>query len=490
MHAKVLISRNTAELWLTVVVAFAFVSLYTSSPVVVTCIALAGIAAVVFLVKYPEYGVIFLAVIFPFKFLNVKFVSIIGLNRLVIWGLLGYVFIRQFTHHQLIFSRPLRRFSKAAAIFILALVVSGIQTVVELYSTQYITPSMLKTTFFADMLTVIESTLIVYIVFSFLQTSRQIERLIETMLLVSAIIAFLGILQYYLGEPPFFASFLFDPEYRFYGRATSVFSGPNNLGAFTAPMVGVGITCLFWGQMSNLTKGFFLVPIIFVDSYALFLSFSRAAIIQLLLGIALAGMIYFLKIQRMKLSWKVFGVILVISGVFFIAFQYYDVYLRTRAMSCGARDYQAAVLWVKESKDALRLHAAFSASKTFLKHPFIGIGYNLFSAKGSAGFEHFGLAVHNQYLEILAEMGLLGFVPFITLLGITMRAGTEIWDTQRSVPVDNDGQILMLILLTGFSAIALGYLFSDSLSFIMITGYLWIFGGAILALNQLYIRSE
>ncbi len=489
MSTKVLISRNTGELWLTVFAAFAFVLVYNSSPVIITILALSLTVIFPTILKKPEYGMLFLAVILPFKYLNIKFVSIIGLNRVVIWGLLGYIFVRQLTSSQKLASRSLRIFNKAVLLFIVATVISSIQTVSALYTTSYITFPMVKTAILANALGSIEALLIVYIIYYFIHTWQQIQRLIEIMLCVSLIIAFLGIVQYYTGGPVERLWFLFDMEFKFHGRATSVFSNPNGFGSFLAPMLTMAASYCLWNPVSRL-KRILILPVIVLNSWGLFLSFSRGAAIQALFGVAIAGLIYCMEIQQMKLSWKVLLVIISVLGIFFMAIQYYEIYLQARAISSGAENYLAAVYWLNEIQGSSRVHAAIKAIQTFIRHPVLGIGYELFSAKGMAGVEYFGLAVHNQYLKILAEMGLLGFMPFIILLGTVVKTGMRIWDKHRKQSAKKEVQLTMLLLLTGFCTSAFGFLFSDGLFFMPISGYLWIFAGAIFALDRQYNELE
>lgn len=487
-YLKIVETRNTAELLLSALAAFAFFSVFKSSPLVVTLVSIGAVIAFPIVLQKPEYGIMFLTLIIPFKYLNIKFVSIIGLNRLVIWGLLSYIIIRQFTGSLKVSSRNFTIFNKATVVFIVAIIISVLQTASQLYTSYYITSAMVKTTILSKALIAIESLLLVYIIYYLINTLRQILWLIEIMLIASVIIAFLGIAQYYAGGPPGIVTFLFDPEYEFYGRATSVFSNPNNFGQFLASMIGVAIAYFFLGTKGKLKK-LFLPPIIVFNSWGLFLSFSRAAAIQVLFSIVIIGFLYSVKIHKMKLSWKIIVAIIVIVGLLFMAIRYYEVYLRVRAISCGARNYVAALSWITELSDSGRKHAAMKAIQTFIRSPMIGVGNEIFSKKGLAGLEYFGLAVHNQYLKILAEMGLLGFIPFLILLGTIVKTGLRVWDKRREQPAEKEIQVTMLLLLTGFITIAFGYLFCDSLSFITITGYLWIFAGAILVIDRQYTES-
>lgn len=482
---KVIVRRNAVEILMTILLAFAFVLFYNSSPVLIFGGVIGLTIMVIILLKAPEYAVLLLVVILPFR--DVHLISALHFKRFVIWSLLLYIMIRQITASRNSSSQNIFTFTKIVLFFVGIIIISLIKTASALYTTIAITPSMLKSTILSDALTAVEGILLFYIVYYLITTPRHIQKFIDVIIAVSAIIALLGILQYYAGGPPGFFHFLFDPEYKFYGRATSVFSNPNGLGGFLAPMMGITFVSLVWRDMDTKKRIFFIIPVLILDCWALLLSFSRGAMLQIFFCLIVSGYLYLTKICHRKISWKLILVVISISGLTLLTVQYYDIYLRTRLSSYKKeKDYHAALNWIKTKNDFQRKHAAIEALQTFIKHPVLGIGYNLFSGKSVAGFEYFGLAVHNQYLEVLAEMGILGFVPFIGLLWMIITTGIKLLKKDRLMPITQEGQIMILMLLTGISAIAFGFLFADSLPIISITGYLWMFSGALFVLERQY----
>ena len=428
--------------------------------------------------------VLLLATILPFR--DIHIISIIHLKRLVIWSLLGYIAIQQFANLRIFFSRALARFSQVAALFLGATIVSLIKTASELYATDFITPTLVKATILSDALSALEGLLILYIMYYLVETLQQIQRLVDVIIAVSAMIALLGILQYVIGGPPPIVGFLFDQEYQFYGRATSVFSNPNELGGFSAPMVMIAFVSLIWETTSIRKRLFFILPALVLNTLALFVSFSRGAMLQIFFGMLVMSYVYYVKIWNKRLSWKVIFVVVITLGLIFSAVRYYDFYMRSRLSSYQGNDYYAALQWIKATSDFQRKNNIVQALQTFSAHPFIGIGYNLFAGKKIAGFEYFGLSPHNQYLKILTEMGLFGFIPFMILLGLIVSTGMKIWSKSRERQVGRDVQIMMLLLLSGACTITFGYLFADTLAFLPISGYLWMFSGVIFALDRQY----
>ncbi|MBD3306532.1 hypothetical protein GF339_09030 [candidate division KSB3 bacterium] len=485
MNAKVVFSKSPVELLCVGLAALVCVRIYTAAPVPVAVGAIGMACALPLVWKKPAYTVLLLAIILPFR--DIHLVSIIHLKRFVIWTLLGYHLLRQFTSGRVVATRHFALFTKTTAFFVGIIVISLIKTASALYTTNYITPVMVKASILSDALVLFEGMLMLYIIYYALDDLAQIHRLLEAIFAASAVIGLFAVLQYVLEGPPPLVGVLFDQEYQFYGRATSVFSNPNDLGSFSAPMVVIALVSLIWGAASMSKKLLLILPSLIFNTLALLLSFSRGAMIQVFFGILVIGYLYYIKVCKRRLSRKVVVVVVCIVALFGLSVRYYDTYMRYRLSDYQGHDYYAALNWIKNISDFQRKQAVMKAIETFGDHPILGIGYNMFAGKKIAGAEYFGLSTHNQYLKILVEMGLLGFLPFLLLLGLIAKTGLRIWDVSTDEPVDHDLQITMLLLLAGIGTITCGYLFIDSLVNLSISGYLWIFSGAVFVLDRRYI---
>ena len=168
INTKIVVSKDTRELLITVLLAAICVQVYKSSPLLVTLAALGMTVAIPIFLKKPEFAIFVLVAVLPFR--DIHLVSIIHVKRLVIWGLFLYTLIQQLTKGQKRISRSLVFFNKTMAFFIVAIIVSLLQTSSELHSNPYITVRMLKSTILSDALVVIEEMLIVYIIFYSLQS--------------------------------------------------------------------------------------------------------------------------------------------------------------------------------------------------------------------------------------------------------------------------------------------------------------------------------
>ena len=480
-----LVSRETLELLTAGFIALIVVRFYNNAPLSITMAALGAVIAVPILVKKTEYAVLFLAIILPFQ--DVHIISIIHFKRLIIWSISVVLALQYFMKPPTTSTRNLRLFTKFFFVFILALIVSFIKTASDLYMSQFLTPTMLKSAILSDGIVIVEGMLIVYLVYHSFKTLKQIKALILAVLLGSALVAGLGIIQYYLRRPPALLAFLYDEHYEFYGRAVSVFSNPNYLGSFLASMVIIALACLIWGPISKKIKCYFILPVLLLDIGALLLTFSRGATLQVFFGIIVAGFLYYRTVAPGRFSWKIVLMAILFLGLLFAASQFYGSYMRIRLSNFGDLGYEQALFKIQKTNDFYRRKAAIKAFQVFVTHPIFGVGYRGFSAKGFAGVEKFGMAVHNQYLKILAEMGLFGFIPFLLLLWVVLKTCREIWNDPQN---DREIRLLPSIFLSGMSAIILGYFFADFLSALSISGYLWVFSGAIFAIKRLSKRTE
>lgn len=162
-----------------------------------------------------------------------------------------------------------------------------------------------------------------------------------------------------------------------------------------------------------------LYLILFMLGLALFISLSRGAVFAL----AGAVIIYLSLCQYKKLPWGrallIFGLILVFS--FLVA----SVILANQSGLSG--------LSINDRPESLsdRFDMWRSAWDMFLEHPFLGAGLGTFALRYPAlraftETSSTGFFAHNDYLQLLAELGILGFVAWfvvpVTLLVLAVRS--------------------------------------------------------------------
>lgn len=479
------VSHATKEVLTTTLIASCLAFLYSFSPQFVLFLVI-GLLLSIPILFYDklEYLVFFLVALLPFRDM-VHIVSFIHSKRLIIWTILIMIVGRNLLHRGSRMTLQLYRFTVAAVCFTFMLIVSLIQTASALYTTMYLTQDALKSAVVSNALVAIELLSLVYMIYYSIKTVRQIRLILFVTIGVSLVIAILGILQVYVGGIPPFFSALFDPEYQYYGRATSIFSNPNILGEFLAPMVGIACMLLFWGASGRLIQWVFLPCAIVIDCWGIYLSSSRAAIIQLIFWIFISGA-GFLYMHQKRISWKlIFPLLLVITAS--IAFiKYYEVILSVRLSAQTTQIYHKKLQLIENTNDRNRKIAMIKSFESFVQHPILGIGYTTFSGKSVAGFEYFGLSPHNQFLSILVELGLMGFVPFLLLFALVASVGLKLL---RHSACPTDIKYLAFSCLTAFGTATFGFMFSDSLSIASVTGNLWIWGGCLFWLERQFAEA-
>jgi len=189
------------------------------------------------------------------------------------------------------------------------------------------------------------------------------------------------------------------------GSWVGVFKNPNEDAYSLAVLVPLAIAL---GAKSKRPARLFLWAIVGVYLVGIFLTFSRGSMIGLVAGLGLAG-------WRQRSLLIRAAMIAALVGTLFIAGAFW-------ARSQGFK---------KVSQDTTvrqRLATVIAGGLMFLDHPALGVGpfcsivaYPLYVPDEflNCGCQN-QLVIHNSFVQVLAELGLLGFVCFMSLLGTSL----------------------------------------------------------------------
>lgn len=156
------------------------------------------------------------------------------------------------------------------------------------------------------------------------------------------------------------------------------------------------------------------------------LTYSRGAAVALVGVLALMLLLRFVRLR---------AVLLAVAAVVVVAFLVAPGFF-TRVASLQGLEALTSDTSSASADGSLQGRAALSlgAWQAFVDHPLTGVGPGLFAADYSAtyandtGIHHFlsssQFPAHNLYLGIAADMGLLGLVSFLAVLGVT---GALLW---------------------------------------------------------------
>lgn len=477
LSSRITHSRETVELIITAIVALMFTQLYQSSPIFITSIAFGGIILFPLFFKKPEYCVFLLVIMLPLR--EFHLVSALYVIRTFIWSILIYLLLRQLAVQQKVFSHHLSLFNKVVGIFMFAIMISVIQAFSK-RDVVFITNEDIKVLIGFGALVVIEQFLLVYIVYYAMTTLAHIRRMLDLIMSVSIILSLIAIWQYLIKANPPLLHFLFYENAVFYGRATSLFTSPNECGIFMAAILVMAISQLFWDKEASKKRISFLLSVILLDGSALLLSFSRTSVLAFFFGFIFSNFLYYTKIcPKIPLGKLVMTLMIILIGIW-AGVHYYELFLEIRFARSNYHEYFKALQWTQNIADYGRIYALQKVIPLILQHPLLGIGYNVFTLQNIA----LGLGPHNQYISILVEMGLFGFIPFMFLLGIILKTGFNFWNLFYSKASLHQEQFMIVLLLSGIGAILFSFLLGDTLNYRSISGLLWLFSGAILMLDR------
>lgn len=244
-----------------------------------------------------------------------------------------------------------------------------------------------------------------YLTRMFIQEEKYVRRLSIVLTCLGLYLAYVGICEQ-LSPDLVFPRYIVDPRYIISNVGRSV--GPS------LEPVGYGLGLLFCllfsvyllsrtNRLRNITKMLALTSIL-ISPVAIFFTYTRA----IWVGMILALFILFLFYPRGK---KIFGSILIILVIAFILIQTTQV-SKTEG---SAKDV------VERDTIYFRLAMAKTGMIMFLNNPIVGLGQFQYSEAFSPYFEEMGTSgvptegylMHNTFLNILVELGLVGFIPFI-----------------------------------------------------------------------------
>lgn len=246
-------------------------------------------------------------------------------------------------------------------------------------------------------------TFIQLIVFYFLCVNlingeKMLRRVLWVFVLFTGLSAILGVLQYF--------GIIFGGMGTWEG-AVRVAAGARGSDTFsTCLFTGMFITIgLLLGEKAKIAK-IVLPPIIPLIIAASIFTFSRGGAVAFL-----GGLLYFTIRQKKRIKPIIMMLLLVLLVIPFIP----EVYRSRLSPSYAATD--PSVL--------NRIYASKAALKIWLHNPLTGVGIGNFRVHGikymPLGFKSH-MVTHNTYAEVLAELGILGFVFFTAIIYRTLKS--------------------------------------------------------------------
>ena len=210
-------------------------------------------------------------------------------------------------------------------------------------------------------------------------------------------------------------------------RASGVIANPNSLGlALACGLSWIIVSAVWQIARRRIVPAALLLPIISVAGHSLVLTFSRAAIVAVGVGLITA------LARRSLLAAGVLGATAVLAAVLI-----YPLFIEVRLGQTFGDASPAGEAAIVES-DRLRSLMAVSAVRAFLDAPLVGHGFATFNEISPKYSDQSILtSAHDLYLKVAAEQGLLGLsllgALFVSIVAPMWRAGNGPWTASLAV---------------------------------------------------------
>ncbi len=278
------------------------------------------------------------------------------------------------------------------------------------------------------------------------------------------VLSILMILSMILMDLVFINTFRFFKSWHFnYGaRIVGTFSylGPNELAAFYTQYTLLMIGILIHDHL-KIRKLLFLT-IIMLNTYCIIYLYSRAAYFASLMGLIIIGAIKNKKTLILVMLFLVFWTFLLPVSV--------QERIDMTQNEEGRLDSSA------NERIALKDHAI----KIFREHPIVGIGYKTFSyTTGTIYDENIMKDTHNMYLNVLSELGIVGFTLFMILYLFALKNSLRLYRDAEDKYIKGLGFGFSICVIANMAL----NVTHDNWSYINLMGYYWVFLGLVVRAN-------
>ncbi|MCX7022638.1 MAG: O-antigen ligase family protein [bacterium] len=226
------------------------------------------------------------------------------------------------------------------------------------------------------------------------------------------------------------------------GRIAGNFIDPNEYACYT--LVALPIAVYLSNYQKSVVRRVFFIALAFLTFAAVVISFSRAGFVTLALILVLILIIPVIKL-RYRLILLILTVLIIIAV---IPFEYWSR-VETLNSLFENENMERSVMVRKQLMD--------TSIHLFLENPIFGVGYMQYRTApekllGGYIIKRRRLTEHSAIFQILVEFGLIGFIPFVILIILTLRSGFRAMKLAKSA---GDQGIRLLSTATVVSLVSL-----------------------------------
>jgi putative inorganic carbon (HCO3(-)) transporter len=227
-------------------------------------------------------------------------------------------------------------------------------------------------------------------------------------------------------------------------------------------------------------KPLYLVLILGIASINLILTLSRGGYLGFVTVVLLSLIIFF----KSFFTWKKVLIFILIASVAFISVYYF---LKLAGKEKAIETFLTQATNITQGPSVVERTSTYEAAwKLFQEHPWLGIGVGnfgpVYSKQSQIIPEKIGWPiVNNEFLEILAETGIFGFLSFLALLVVLIFYSIQaIRKTQ-----DNYLKTVLIALLVAFCGILVQYQTFSTLYIV----HIWFLVGLMIATGNLAFKE-
>jgi len=258
------------------------------------------------------------------------------------------------------------------------------------------------------------------------------------------------------------------------GRATASFNAPASLGAFMLTMIPLSLSVLFIGIAKSVRWAAFVMSGVMV--WALMITFTRGAWAGGIAGILFFFIVYFLWKKNFEMKASLLVLLFLFLTVFF-------------PLSFNA---QSTLNLLKRSNTITwRLEVWADSWKMIKDRPLVGHGVNMYAPVFQSYRripKYAPTYAHNCFVQLAAEVGLLGLAAFMGLLvkffQDSFRSLRERYNEQKTLEVISLGTLAGVFAFLVHSSVDTNF-YSLRLSVLF-----WLLAGVQIKINRLVLQKS
>ena len=311
--------------------------------------------------------------------------------------------------------------------------------------------------------------LLFFIIVETIKDRKKLRRIVWAALLGLVLVSVDGVFQYLTGKD-FIRGYKFNIGFRYPGqpglrRLSASMHNPNDFSSYLVTVIPLAVSMALYYLKGK--KKLLLGLVWLIAFFCMFQTYSRGAILAFTIVMVLFSIIK----KDKRLAAALLAMLLILPFL-----------LPRSVVNWSVTHLNPYEFFVEVGGRRWHWQAAINMIKT---HPFLGVGTNTFSIN----YESYKIAAdpltgwyaHNAYLQLAAEIGILGLAIFLLMLLVVIR---NWWRHYKGVRV-SDFQAISLGIFGGFISYLIASALESNLQYSNLAVLFWAMLGLIIAVSRL-----